>query len=304
VALVLCEREGRSRIEAARQLGVPVGTLSSRLARGRVLLRDRLTRRGLAPVAAGAVATNLAREAGAAVVPAVLVKSTAGAALGFAAGSIATGAIAAPVLSLTRGVLTAMLLSKFKVMGLMVAGSLAFVAVGSGVLAQQGQQGGQPDQAAQPGQQDQGQQGPVSYVATQPAAPAPAPDRLGDLERKLDRVLEMLERPETGQQPPRGIPAVVPAPMPYPATAPPPGLANVPAPVSADNLATTVPAIAPQPVPARRGAADVAPSSLVPAEPIGSHGEDSRNVAKAPRMWWRELADAPDTSRRISARNR
>ena len=47
--MVLCDLEGRTHEEAARHLGCPVGTVKSRLARGRERLRDRLTRRGLAP---------------------------------------------------------------------------------------------------------------------------------------------------------------------------------------------------------------------------------------------------------------
>src|SRR5262249_7313898 len=52
LAVVLCELEGRSRKDAARQLGVAEGTLSSRLATARKLLAARLTRRGLACVGA------------------------------------------------------------------------------------------------------------------------------------------------------------------------------------------------------------------------------------------------------------
>src|SRR5215470_659777 len=38
VAIVLCDLEGKTRQEAAQQLGLPEGTLAARLARGRVLL--------------------------------------------------------------------------------------------------------------------------------------------------------------------------------------------------------------------------------------------------------------------------
>jgi RNA polymerase sigma factor (sigma-70 family) len=51
-AVVLCCLEGSTLVEAARQLGWPLGTLASRLARGRELLRGRLTRRGFLCVAA------------------------------------------------------------------------------------------------------------------------------------------------------------------------------------------------------------------------------------------------------------
>ena len=43
--LVLCYLEGKTNGEAARQLGCPAGSMSSRLARGRELLRQRLTGR-------------------------------------------------------------------------------------------------------------------------------------------------------------------------------------------------------------------------------------------------------------------
>src|SRR4051794_18681135 len=46
-ALVACELEGKSRREAAGQLGIPEGTLSTHLARGRKLLHERLLRRGI-----------------------------------------------------------------------------------------------------------------------------------------------------------------------------------------------------------------------------------------------------------------
>jgi RNA polymerase sigma factor (sigma-70 family) len=49
MALVLCDLEEQTHERAARHLGWPVGTVKSRLSRGRRQLRERLIRRGLAP---------------------------------------------------------------------------------------------------------------------------------------------------------------------------------------------------------------------------------------------------------------
>lgn len=46
LAIVLCDLEGKTRKQAARQAGLPEGTLASRLARGRALLAKRLSRAG------------------------------------------------------------------------------------------------------------------------------------------------------------------------------------------------------------------------------------------------------------------
>jgi RNA polymerase sigma-70 factor (ECF subfamily) len=48
--VVLCYLEGKTHEQAAGELGWPLGSMSRRLARGRALLRDRLSRRGLALV--------------------------------------------------------------------------------------------------------------------------------------------------------------------------------------------------------------------------------------------------------------
>src|SRR5262249_12575449 len=52
---ILCYLQGKTNEEAARELGCPLGTVVSRLARARQRLRVSLTRRGLA-VSAGALA--------------------------------------------------------------------------------------------------------------------------------------------------------------------------------------------------------------------------------------------------------
>src|SRR5262249_50266505 len=57
--VVLCYLEGKTHDEAARQLGCPRSSLTSRLARARVLLQKRLARRGLA-LSAGLLAGALA----------------------------------------------------------------------------------------------------------------------------------------------------------------------------------------------------------------------------------------------------
>src|SRR5262249_19315060 len=87
VPLGLCHLEGRTNEEAARELGRPVGTVQSRLARARQRLRERLARRGLAPAALAGPAP---------VVPSQLVGSTVCAALAVA--SKQAGAVSAPAL--------------------------------------------------------------------------------------------------------------------------------------------------------------------------------------------------------------
>jgi uncharacterized protein (TIGR03067 family) len=109
-ALVLCDLQAQGRSAAARALGVAEGTLSSRLARGRELLRRRLVRRGFGPtaLALGAVLTSGATAA----VPAPLLVSTTQAAL--------TGSAPASVAALTEGVLHTMLVAKLKGLALTV----------------------------------------------------------------------------------------------------------------------------------------------------------------------------------------
>src|SRR5262245_10455269 len=71
VAVVLCDLEGRSRKDVARQLRLPEGTLSSRLATARRLLARRLARHGLT-LSGGAVAALLGQHVSAAAVPPLL----------------------------------------------------------------------------------------------------------------------------------------------------------------------------------------------------------------------------------------
>jgi RNA polymerase sigma factor (sigma-70 family) len=129
VPLVLCDLQGRARRDVARHLGLPEGTLSSRLARARALLGRRLGRRGAA-LSAGAVAAVLCGEARAAL-PESLVAATARAAVSLAAGQ--AGAVSTQVLIVTEGVLKAMTITKFKVAAAVLL-SFAVIGLGGGVL--------------------------------------------------------------------------------------------------------------------------------------------------------------------------
>jgi RNA polymerase sigma factor (sigma-70 family) len=73
--LVLCYLEGLRHQEIAERLDCPVGTVESRLSRGRERLRSRLERRGLAPTASAPAMLALARDVPAAV-PASLIEAT------------------------------------------------------------------------------------------------------------------------------------------------------------------------------------------------------------------------------------
>jgi RNA polymerase sigma factor (sigma-70 family) len=145
VTVVLCDLEGRTHEQAARHLGCAVGTVKSRLARGRQKLRGRLIRRGVAPTTAVAAghAASTARSA----VPAALAEST----VVYAA---TAGAVPLSIRAITEGVLLSMYLSKLKLVVTATAVVTALTA-GAVALAQQGNNRtndppGQKERAASP----------------------------------------------------------------------------------------------------------------------------------------------------------
>jgi RNA polymerase sigma factor (sigma-70 family) len=131
-ALVLCDLEGRSRKEAAEQLNVPAGTLSSRLATARKLLAQRLGWRGLACSAAFLVGVPTAVSAA---VPAALLNTTVRTGVLLAAGSTASGVVSGPVAALAKGVLQTMALVKIRVLSILMA-AIVLLAGASMMLAQ------------------------------------------------------------------------------------------------------------------------------------------------------------------------
>jgi RNA polymerase sigma factor (sigma-70 family) len=131
VVILLCDLEGKTRKETARELGCPEGTVAGRLTRARVLLAKRLARHGLA-VSGGALAALLSGRASAAVPPG-LVGSTIRAASLYAPGGLTGGMIPAKVAALTEGVLQTMLMRHVKTaMGVLVLVAAIAAGVGAG----------------------------------------------------------------------------------------------------------------------------------------------------------------------------
>ena len=137
--VVLCDLEGRSHEQAARHLGWPVGTVKSRLSRGRERLRNRLLKSGVSPNA-GLIATAWVLVAPTKSIPATLINCTTHAAMRFlATPTIIQGATAL----LAQGVLRSMFVNQcLKTASILLAVGAAVASVG--LLAERRTSGGQP----------------------------------------------------------------------------------------------------------------------------------------------------------------
>jgi polysaccharide biosynthesis/export protein len=128
--VALCYWEGLTQEQAATQLGCPLGTVRSRLARARNRLHRQLTRRGLAPLA-GLVATTLdspsAEAARLSLVPSSLIRSTVAASVQILAGRAINDVASTSVAFLTQSILRRMLMMKFRT----AAVSLVLIGLGA-----------------------------------------------------------------------------------------------------------------------------------------------------------------------------
>ncbi len=125
LTVVLCDLEGLSYGQAARQLQLTVPTLRCRLARARSRLKDRLNRVGFA---SPSLAVLLPPGGPSTAVPAALIRSTVHAATG--------GPVSVGVTILTHSILRGMLMTKLKFV--MAAGLAVVVVASAGVLVASG----------------------------------------------------------------------------------------------------------------------------------------------------------------------
>jgi RNA polymerase sigma factor (sigma-70 family) len=179
VAIVLCDLEGKTRKEAARQLGVPEGTLAARLARGRGMLARRLARHGLA-VSAGSLAAVLAQHTASASAPASVLGPTIKAASLFAAGqAAAAGGASVQAVALMEGVLKTMLLTKLKIATTLVLG-VGLLGISWGLY---------PSRAASPpeGKQEAAPPPPSEFGAPGKEGGPPAKDGQGEKKIRLPK---------------------------------------------------------------------------------------------------------------------
>ena len=132
--LVLCYLEGRTRDEAAAQLGWSLDKFRGVLERGRDQLRTRLIRRGVTLAAAG-TGFLLADTVLAARVPPLLAVATVKAGVGFASGkSLAACGVSLSVITLTKGALSIMSLKTVAVVTALVL-IIGLAGAGVGLVA-------------------------------------------------------------------------------------------------------------------------------------------------------------------------
>jgi RNA polymerase sigma factor (sigma-70 family) len=151
-ALLLCYWEGKTRDEAAEQLGLARGTLREHLERARNLLRSRLARRGLAPSAA-LFATLFADTSAQAIAPR-LATATVKAAVAFAGKTAPVGPVVSAAPALAEGVIRTLRIKTWAMTALVLlllgslAGGLGLLAITSGGDAARPRA---PGQHAEPG---------------------------------------------------------------------------------------------------------------------------------------------------------
>lgn len=112
--VVLCYLQGKSHKEIASELGCPISTVSTRIARAHQMLRDNLAHRGVV-LSAGLLGVTLSQHAVSAEMYGPLTSSIVNAAARVAAGQPVAMVVSAKVAALTEGVVQAMFVTKLKI---------------------------------------------------------------------------------------------------------------------------------------------------------------------------------------------
>jgi RNA polymerase sigma factor (sigma-70 family) len=131
--LLLCYWEGKTRDEAAEQLGLSTGKLHGLLERGRTLLRERSSARGLTLSAALCASLLAAGTTNAALAPTLVIASTKAALLLASGEPLSPHLVSSQVLTLTKEVLRTMFFTKLKIAtaSILCAGLVATLIGGS-----------------------------------------------------------------------------------------------------------------------------------------------------------------------------
>jgi WD40 repeat protein len=187
-ALIVCLMEGQSYADAARRLGWPLGTLKSRLLRGRTMLRKRLEERGV--VMSDVALSVTMSEATKAAVPAGLIGTT----LQGAVGKV----VSAKVAALASTAVRALSFWKLKLVlcAVLVAGAAGFGAVAAGLG---GKSQDKQDDAATISRAAQEAKPPIALDAFGDPLPAGAMARIGSVRWQHGSSVHFVTMPPDGK---------------------------------------------------------------------------------------------------------